>query len=259
MKKDLAIRSALRGRLHTTPCTKFERVLNLGCGPGYWVIDFADAYPDCEVVGVDVVPIQPEEIPPNATFECDDVLTGLNYPDNHFDMIAASVPTVTYTLENLHVFFTEVLRLLKPGGYINCIDFVTRPQSQTTKQFDSFNHWCETCENFYHSVGMRPGPFAELIPCLTATGFRNITQHPFMIPGGTSLRDDPDDVEAARHMTELTMLTISIFSNLPQYQAILGLDDEHMQLFMSEVRRETLDPEHVWQSPWMSMVAQKPS
>lgn len=252
------MRNALRGQLHTTPCQIFKRVLNLGCGPGSWVIDFADQHPDCEVIGVDVVPIQPEEIPPNATFECDDILTGLNFPDNHFDMIAASAPLITYTPGNLHIFFREVLRMLKPGGYVNSIDFLPRPESFTKKNIESFNYWCGTCLEFFHSVGLTPDPFSDLRPCLEKAGFANITEYPFMIPGGTSPRESMEDTKAAELMTELTMLTISTFSELRPYQAMLGLDDQHIQLFMSEVRRETLDPEHVWQSPWMSMVAQKP-
>jgi tRNA G46 methylase TrmB len=36
------------------------RILDLGCGTGIWAIDMADKYPNAEVVGIDLVNIQPE-------------------------------------------------------------------------------------------------------------------------------------------------------------------------------------------------------
>ncbi|EGO18631.1 hypothetical protein SERLADRAFT_403980, partial [Serpula lacrymans var. lacrymans S7.9] len=49
-----------------------RRVLDLGTGGGFWAIDIADEFPEAEVIGVDLAPIQPREVPENCTFElCD--------------------------------------------------------------------------------------------------------------------------------------------------------------------------------------------
>lgn len=75
----------LDGALHVCPLEDPKEVLDLGTGrshlvsirssadcrlgTGIWAIDFADEYPDCQVVGIDLSPVQPSWIPPNCRFE----------------------------------------------------------------------------------------------------------------------------------------------------------------------------------------------
>ncbi|KAI8255725.1 Secondary metabolism regulator LAE1 [Colletotrichum sp. SAR11_239] len=58
------------------PCdleTKVGRVLDVGTGTGIWAINFADDHPESEVLGNDLSPIQPGDVPPNVRFEVDDI------------------------------------------------------------------------------------------------------------------------------------------------------------------------------------------
>jgi SAM-dependent methyltransferase len=65
------------GRLFLSPVTQkpgdMKRVLDMGTGTGIWAIDFADEYPDAQVVGIDLSPIQPRIVPPNIIFQVDDL------------------------------------------------------------------------------------------------------------------------------------------------------------------------------------------
>ncbi|KXH31285.1 TAM domain methyltransferase, partial [Colletotrichum salicis] len=45
-----------------------------------------DEYPEAEIIGVDLSPIQPEFVPPNVRFMVDDAEMEWVYPDNHFDL-----------------------------------------------------------------------------------------------------------------------------------------------------------------------------
>lgn len=78
------------GKLFTCNVDKDEkqvyRVLNAGCGTGIWAIDFAGEHPDTEVLGIDLSPIQPAFIPPNATFVVDDLEQEWAF-SNKFDFI----------------------------------------------------------------------------------------------------------------------------------------------------------------------------
>jgi hypothetical protein len=58
---------------------------------GIWAIDFADQHPECEVVGIDLSPLQPTYVPPNLQFEIDDFEGDTwGYADNKkFDFIHA--------------------------------------------------------------------------------------------------------------------------------------------------------------------------
>lgn len=67
-------RMMLNGALHLVKLEKpVHRVLDIGTGTGIWAMDFADAHPEAEVIGVDLSPIQPSWTPPNCMFEVDDI------------------------------------------------------------------------------------------------------------------------------------------------------------------------------------------
>ena len=52
-------------------------------------ISVADQNPESTFLGLDLSPIQPDYVPPNAQFVVDDVEheNGWDYPENHFDYI----------------------------------------------------------------------------------------------------------------------------------------------------------------------------
>lgn len=52
-----------------------------------WHSDFADQFPDCQVVGTDLSPTQPREVPPNLQFEIDDACSEWVYTKESFDFI----------------------------------------------------------------------------------------------------------------------------------------------------------------------------
>ena len=49
--------------------------------------DIADQFPSAQVIGTDLSPIQPREVPPNLQFEIDDFCTEWTYTKNSFDFI----------------------------------------------------------------------------------------------------------------------------------------------------------------------------
>lgn len=60
------------GQLHFAPVNKPSHALDVGTGTGIWAVDFADQYPECQVIGIDLSPGQPTLIPPNLKFVVDD-------------------------------------------------------------------------------------------------------------------------------------------------------------------------------------------
>lgn len=87
-----------------------ERVLDLGCSRGYYVRAM-EAY-TTDVVGVDIS----DDSLRNAVTSCVKYgdITRLDFPDGSFDK-AYSLHTIEH-LPDLEGFFTEVGRVLKPGG-----------------------------------------------------------------------------------------------------------------------------------------------
>ena len=78
---------ALEERLYTAPINKDpKRILDLGTGTGIWAIEIADEFPNAAVIGNDLSAIQPKWVPPNLTFEVDDIESEWSY-SGQFDFI----------------------------------------------------------------------------------------------------------------------------------------------------------------------------
>ncbi|KAJ8066888.1 hypothetical protein OCU04_004274 [Sclerotinia nivalis] len=116
------------GRLFTAPidANKLERVLDAGCGTGIWTTDFADEYPQATVLGIDLSPIQPTFVPPNAMFQVDDLEEEWTFGDgDKFDFIYLRM--MTGSIGNWDRFFEQAFDNLKPGGFIEIVDIRLPP------------------------------------------------------------------------------------------------------------------------------------
>ncbi|KAG5757040.1 hypothetical protein H9Q70_000314 [Fusarium xylarioides] len=74
-------------KLFLAPVEEPKRVLDISTGTGIWAIDFGDEYPEAEVTGTDLSPIQPVVVPPNVKFVIEDCLLDWTWPEDHFDFI----------------------------------------------------------------------------------------------------------------------------------------------------------------------------
>ncbi|KMU92448.1 UMTA [Coccidioides immitis H538.4] len=61
------------GDIYRAPISKdIKYALDIGCGTGIWAIEFADKFPNTEVIATDLSAIQPGFVPENLQFEVDD-------------------------------------------------------------------------------------------------------------------------------------------------------------------------------------------
>lgn len=82
-----------------------------------------EEFPQAEVIGTDIAKIQPGAAPSNVFFEIDDAEEegGWTWPENDFDMIHFRYMAGAFT-DWKHIYH-EAFRHLKPGGWIEVIDF----------------------------------------------------------------------------------------------------------------------------------------
>ncbi|KAI8978639.1 S-adenosyl-L-methionine-dependent methyltransferase [Pilobolus umbonatus] len=99
------------------------QVLDIGCGPGTWVLEMATEFPNTEFHGIDLRTMFPTSIKPtNTHFVQHDFLDTLPYPDESFDFVKMRLMLGTITPPQLTKLLSEIQRVLKPLGYVEFLD-----------------------------------------------------------------------------------------------------------------------------------------
>ncbi|KAF2102812.1 S-adenosyl-L-methionine-dependent methyltransferase [Rhizodiscina lignyota] len=111
----------LGGRLNLAPLSRdITHAIDIGCGTGAWAIEFADANPNCDVIGADLSPIQPDVVPRNLTFLVDDASAEWTY-STPFDYIHTRA--ISSGIKDWPAFLEQCFRHLKPGGWVELQEF----------------------------------------------------------------------------------------------------------------------------------------
>ena len=123
------------------PDFKPKNILDCGCTVGHNTLEWARAYPDAEVTGIDVsAPVlryaharaQAQNV--KATFAQMDA-TKLDFPDASFDVVFSSMFLHELPLKNIKKFIQEAYRVLKPGGLLLNMEL---PPNDQMAPYDSF-------------------------------------------------------------------------------------------------------------------------
>ncbi|KAF2150817.1 LaeA-like protein [Myriangium duriaei CBS 260.36] len=106
------------------------RILDLGCGTGFWAIDIADQYEsNAEVIGLDLVNAQPPLVPRNASFIVNKSFNERFWPfaEDHFDLIHLSM--ITACVVEWPQMYDKIFRYLRPSiGYVEHLEFDLTPR-----------------------------------------------------------------------------------------------------------------------------------
>lgn len=87
---------------------------------GVGAIAMAELYPNADVTGTDLSAIQPDAVPSNVFFEVDDAEEEWTF-GQLFDLI--HIRNLSGAFRNWPAIYGECYRHLKPGGYLEVIDF----------------------------------------------------------------------------------------------------------------------------------------
>ncbi|RIB25446.1 S-adenosyl-L-methionine-dependent methyltransferase [Gigaspora rosea] len=102
-----------------------SKILDVGCGAASWSFDMAISYPSTDVIGLDMTPLQTTQIKPkNFNFVKGNVLEGLPFEDNTFDFVFQRFLVGGYPKEKWPYVINELVRVLKPGGFLEVFLFV---------------------------------------------------------------------------------------------------------------------------------------
>ncbi len=160
-------------------------ILDIACGPGGWVIDVAQAYPDKQVTGIDVSQLmiayagelaKLHEVH-NARFNVANILQPLPFSDHSFDVINARLVSGFMPQTMWRQFLQECLRITRPGGIMRLIEPErTISNSPAVEQLNDF------LARAMHKAGQSLSPNETAIwryaPLKTLLARRGLPEHP---------------------------------------------------------------------------------
>ncbi|KAK4138102.1 S-adenosyl-L-methionine-dependent methyltransferase [Trichocladium antarcticum] len=229
---------AMDGRLH---CAPFDRqnpprkVLDIATGTGAWAIEMGDVYPEAQIIGTDLSPIQPAFVPPNVRFFVEDS----DYPAE-FDYIHTRATSGCFSDMKSQVI-QRAFDHLKPGGWLECQEFsATLLSDDDTISPDwPFKWWSDDFISSSRNANRQTEVAGDLKDYLREVGFVDVHETVFKLPIGAWPKET-----RAKHLGMLWQRNIleglSAFS-LGFFNRFLGRSPEQIELSLVEVRRSLYD------------------
>jgi ubiquinone/menaquinone biosynthesis C-methylase UbiE len=177
------LRQAMSGN-YCAPLKRPKNILDVGCGTGRWAQEMAQAFPDANVIGLDIfdppVETNASTKPSNYQFVMADVLKGLPFSPYQFDFVhQRSLNCVIPTPRWLQVV-NELVRVTRPGGIIELVEpdsFFQNAGPACTQIQKWIVKACQKC-------GIDPTEGAQIGTYLQVSGLINVTTETITLPIG---------------------------------------------------------------------------
>jgi SAM-dependent methyltransferase len=178
--QDNTITEGMGGPLPEQPDpARLARVLDIGCGPGGWILEIAARYPHMEqLVGIDVswrmveyarAQVQAQKLTSRVEFHVADALRPLPFEDASFDLVNLRFGFSFLRVTDWPRILGEMLRVARSGGVVRVTEGTIGPS--TSPAFDRINAWFQ-CALFRsgHHPSEREGMRHELPRLLSECG-----------------------------------------------------------------------------------------
>ncbi|KAF2770513.1 S-adenosyl-L-methionine-dependent methyltransferase [Teratosphaeria nubilosa] len=220
-------------RLFFAPIDNPQRCLDVGTGTGLWAMEFADDFPGCGVVGIDLSPGQPSLVPPNLKFVVDDAEDDWIY-SAPFDFIHARLMAGCFA--DWPKFFRQAYENLEPGGWLELQDYGLPVKSaDATAAGTDLMRWGELLCEAARIMGRPMGSDAsdKYVQRMTEAGFVEVQQRMFMWPS-CSWPKDPLMKELGR-WNQINILEGLEGFCLALLTRALGWKKEEVDVFVAKV------------------------
>jgi ubiquinone/menaquinone biosynthesis C-methylase UbiE len=183
-----------------TDLSKARRVLDVACGPGGWALELARAYPDLQVVGIDIssrmidyATSQAEDSGlDNISFLVMDALEPLDFPDGYFDLVNARYISGFVSLAAWPRFLEGIARVTVPGG-VACItdgDIYSISTGPAFEKLSGFFAKAMLLEGHYISPdGVHTYITPMIGPFLQGAGYQNIKKKSHVIDWSPGMQE----------------------------------------------------------------------
>ncbi|KAH6981401.1 S-adenosyl-L-methionine-dependent methyltransferase [Ilyonectria destructans] len=168
------------------------RVLDLGTGTGIWAIEYAETHPEAEVIGVDLSPMQPTFVPPNCSFEIDDLEKEWTWSKT-FDFIFCRMTTGSFA-DNFNVVenaFKSALTLSLPTPARWLLQDIAplRCDDGTLSETSDLWRWMTLIQEGLEKLGQSTTAAEERKSTMEAVGFEGVVETAYKWPTNHWPRD----------------------------------------------------------------------
>lgn len=167
-----------------------KRVLDLGCGPGGWVLDVAFARPELEVAGIDISSAMiryadaraQSQQRTNVSFGVMNITEPLDFSDETFDLAHM---TLLFAVLKQHQWFSylkEVQRILVHGGLFQSVEMVAVVTNSPAlqREYDLVAQFLYKSGYGFSSTGTTIGVATAIPSMLARLDFVNIEQQAYL-------------------------------------------------------------------------------
>ncbi|KAF7547501.1 hypothetical protein G7046_g8978 [Stylonectria norvegica] len=213
-----------------------ERVLDIGTGTGDWAIEFADRFPEAQVIATDLA-----EIIPEPAFEIPAFQSFLVLIEDSYDYV--HIRCLMGCIEDWPELYGKVYQSLKPGGWFEHIEysFIVRSDDNSIPHGSPWINW----GMIFKEAGDESGKTFQVIEddrnieWLEQAGFENINSHHFKIPIG-DWSFDLKEKEVGRVNREIMFEAVEGYFKLIATD-ILGISIAEMEIYLMRIRRDIID------------------
>ncbi|KAK7417722.1 hypothetical protein QQX98_004378 [Neonectria punicea] len=217
--------------------TALQKVLDVATGTGIWAIDFADEFPNAEIIGTDLSPIQPTWIPPNVKFDLEDATETWTWPEDTFDFV--HIRYIFGAIADWNKLFAEAYRRCKPGGWVqSCeIDPPFYSDDGTVDDDYGFQTWNKLIREGGKKFGRTFCVVEEglQVPSIRSAGFVDIEEVNYKVPVGQWAKD-PKLREVGQFLRS-TMENDAEGYTMLLWNQVMGWGQDEYQVFLMAFRK----------------------
>ncbi|KAH6963278.1 S-adenosyl-L-methionine-dependent methyltransferase [Fusarium avenaceum] len=219
---------------------KLQKVLDVGTGTGIWAIEFADRYPNAEIIGTDLSPCQPEWVPPNVRFEIDDAVLGWTWEPNEFDFI--HIRYIFGAIKDWTALFREAYRCCAPGGWVQSAeaDVEFRCDDGTIDKEPNLKVYKKLFEEGGKILGNPFFVYDQQVKGFEDAGFEDIETVDYKIPVGDWPKD-PKLAEVGKYVRACLENDIEGYT-LMMWKDVLKWPKDEYQIFLMSIRKAIRNP-----------------
>ncbi|PGH14547.1 hypothetical protein AJ80_05867 [Polytolypa hystricis UAMH7299] len=194
----------LDDRLFLAPLSDPQNVVDIGTGRGLWAMDFADQFPNANVIGTDLSPVWEPVVQPNLRFEVDDCCSEWTYPPDtreRFDFI--HMRGLYGSVADWPKLYKDCINHLTPGGYFEQAEITIKPLSDdgTLREDSPLHKYYEIGIEAQKITGKRVNIVETMRQDIINAGFLHVVETRFKWPVGP-WSSDPRMKEIGRWMRQ---------------------------------------------------------